>query len=379
MARFVYETAENVGFDPCLLCNVLDHEYDVRVTDFARFETGRELERTTVAGMELVGIPRILPEFEFFQHVLNRHYWREALADGDAYFGIGGSNQCFLPMVLEDKEFGAWTATPFWPDRRVRVDSASLPRRVRDYLSKPVMEVIERRVYEATEHVYVLSEYTARHVSSKTSVPRKDISVIPYPINTDLFTPDGEQPATVEEEKPTVLFVGRFNDTRKNTRLLIDAAGLAHDQVEDIRVILVGDEPDADLRRVILDNGLENQVEWHDHVDNEKLPAFYRAADAFAIPSKQEGLAIVGLEAMACGTPVVSTRCGGPEEYVEDGETGFLVDSGDNSEFTDRLVSLLQNESLRNELGANARSMVESRYAEEEVREQFVRALQRLV
>lgn len=64
-------------------------------------------------------------------------------------------------------------------------------------------------------------------------------------------------------------------------------------------------------------------------MDNDDLPAYYRGADVIAIPSRQEGLTTVGLEAMACGMPVVSTRCGGPEEYVKDGETGCFVDLGD--------------------------------------------------
>lgn len=91
----------------------------------------------------------------------------------------------------------------------------------------------------------------------------------------------------------------------------------------NIRLLLIGDEPGPKLLQQI------DALEWNEHVkgidyvDNEELPAYYRGADVFSIPSQHEGLAIVGLEVMACGKPIVSTRCGGPEEYVIDKERGI--------------------------------------------------------
>ena len=57
----------------------------------------------------------------------------------------------------------------------------------------------------------------------------------------------------------------------------------------------------------------------------EDTADFYRSLDVFVMPSFQEGLCIAALEAMACGCPVVTTPCGGPEEYVLDGENGFFT------------------------------------------------------
>ena len=70
------------------------------------------------------------------------------------------------------------------------------------------------------------------------------------------------------------------------------------------------------------------------------LPDFYRSLDVFAISSWQEGLSVTGTEAMACGATVVSTRCGGSEEFVLDGETGRL--SGfEPADFAGRLLEAL--------------------------------------
>ena len=65
----------------------------------------------------------------------------------------------------------------------------------------------------------------------------------------------------------------------------------------------------------------------------------YQRAAVFALPSDDEGLGIVILEAMACGVPVVATRCGGPEDIITDGTDGFLVPRYDAGALASRLVS----------------------------------------
>lgn len=373
MARFTYDAADNAGYDPCLVCNALDRTTDVRFVDLATLNVRRDIEHTTVGGMEVKAIPRYLPEIEFLQYVTNHRYWRSAIADGDAFIGVGGSNHSCLPLQRDGKAFCSWTATPFWEDRRDRLNSASLLRRVRDRVSKPIMEAIEGRLYRAADPVLVLSEYTADRIAEHHRLDRSRIEVVPYPIDTDLFNLDG--PAKPADDRPTVLFVGRFNDPRKNTRLLLEAIATVKAEFPAVRLLLIGDEPNADLRRAIENYGLEDAVEWLDYVDNADLPDYYRGADAFAIPSKQEGLAIVGLEAMACGTPVVSTDCGGPEGYIRDGENGYLVDGAVATAFADRLCVLLGDRDVGDRLGTNARELIVEKYAASVVRSRFVQFL----
>jgi glycosyltransferase involved in cell wall biosynthesis len=74
---------------------------------------------------------------------------------------------------------------------------------------------------------------------------------------------------------------------------------------------------------------------------------------------------MVVLEAMACGTPVVATRCGGPDGVIADGLDGFLVDRGDARAMADRIVRLVSDPGLRDAMGACARATIEERYSEE--------------
>jgi glycosyltransferase involved in cell wall biosynthesis len=75
----------------------------------------------------------------------------------------------------------------------------------------------------------------------------------------------------------------------------------------------------------VRDRGLNAVVHCHPYLTPAQLAAVMQRWDLFVIPSHQEGLCIAALEAMACGVPVVSTRCGGPEDFVLPDRTGTLV------------------------------------------------------
>lgn len=376
MAKFAYATAERAGYDPCLVCNMLDRETQIRLTDVRDWfgvDLAERVRHMTVDGMEVKGVPLIVPEVEFTQYLLNEPGWEAALDDGDVFFAVAGTNQCCLPLTRQEDPFGSWTATLLWDDRTDRLKSRPWLERVRDRLSRPALEYIERKAYRAAEPLMVLSEYTASRLAEHHGIDRDRMSVVPYPIDTERFSPvpeDGD-PAT---DGPTVLFVGRLNDPRKNVELLIDAFSKVHESVPGATLWLVGAEPNADVATAARESGAGEAIEFHDRVPNEELPEYYRAADLFVIPSDQEGLAIVGLESMACGTPVVSTRCGGPEGYVRDGETGYLVERDDTDALADRIETVLSDEERRTEMGRQARKLIEQRYARSKIEPQFVDA-----
>ena len=378
MARSIYRAAEDVGFDPCIVCNMLNSGAQARLTQplrAVRLDPARAIQHTTVDGLEVKGIPLILPEVEFTHYFLNRSGWRKATEDGDVFFAVGGTNQCNLPFVDKNVRFGSWTATLLWEDRVDRLQSAPLIEQVRDRLSRPILERLEKKAFEAADPTIVLSEYTADRVRNKYQIEPDD--VIPYPINTERFSADttGEEPPS---DSPVVLFVGRFNDPRKNTPMLIEAFAEVRERVPEAELWLIGAEPDENISEKIAANGLEDAVTCHERIPNEDLPRYYRAADLFVIPSNQEGLAIVGLEAMACGTPVIATRCGGPEQYVVDDETGYLVPKDDSDTMADQIVEVLADGDCRERLSHNSKTLVQEEYDESKIRNQFQAILKNL-
>lgn len=99
------------------------------------------------------------------------------------------------------------------------------------------------------------------------------------------------------------------------------------------------------------------------YVDCEQRQSLiYSAADIVVVPSQEDNQPQVGLEAMACGTPVVGFNAGGIPEYVRDGATGLIANHGDEAHLADRLSCLVDNQDARISMGQQARLMIEREF-----------------
>jgi D-inositol-3-phosphate glycosyltransferase len=108
------------------------------------------------------------------------------------------------------------------------------------------------------------------------------------------------------------------------------------------------------VERAIQAHDLEGAVRLLPPQRHEILSTFYRAADACVVPSHSESFGLVALEAAACGVPVVAAAVGGLTTIVQDGETGFLVDGRDPSDFAKPLAAILDDADLAARLGVRA-------------------------
>lgn len=147
-----------------------------------------------------------------------------------------------------------------------------------------------------------------------------------------------------------VLFVGT-REPRKNIPSLLRAFALAKRQLGfPHRLVLAGGRGwmDADITRVLQETGLTNDVIMPGFVPHAELPLWYRAADVFVYPSQYEGFGMPALEALACGTPVITSNISSLPEAV--GDAGLLIEPTSPAEIADALVRLLNNASLRAEL-----------------------------
>lgn len=83
-------------------------------------------------------------------------------------------------------------------------------------------------------------------------------------------------------------------------------------------------------------------LEYHERPTQDLIPRLYQSCDCWVVPSRSEGFGMPGLEAAAGHCPIVSTRCGGPEDYVREGVNGYLVDVGDAEAMADRILRVLR-------------------------------------
>lgn len=305
-----------------------------------------------------------LPELEFTHYLPTRH-WKRLIAECDFHLGVSGNCLAATPFALTGKPFWAWVATPWEADRKERVASFSTPRRLLDtWFNGHVIRALERKILrEGT--IVALSEYTRTHLDVLASKQR-DIDVMPSGIDTTRFTNTGAERNT----RKRIGFVGRATDPRKNVGLLLKAVHWCRRHgMNDLELVLIGGNDEA-LQNSIAELQLQRAVTVIERMDHEELPRHLSSMDLFIIPSHQEGLCIAALEAMSCGVPVISTPCGGPEEFVIDGKTGFICEP--RPETLGRTVrDILANPDMRLNLGANARRLVEDRYSIDAARKKF--------
>ena len=148
-----------------------------------------------------------------------------------------------------------------------------------------------------------------------------------------------------------ILAVGTANP-RKGYDVLIKVAANILSKRSGVCFLIAGSELEhysTYLHDLVIELGLEHTFRFLGA--RPDIPRLMKACDIFVHCARQETFGRVLIEAMASGKPVISTHCGGPEEIVKDGETGYLVPVDNSAVFTDRLIELLESQQVRSHFG----------------------------
>jgi D-inositol-3-phosphate glycosyltransferase len=164
------------------------------------------------------------------------------------------------------------------------------------------------------------------------------IGVIPCGVNTNLFHPIDKKNARkhlgYDMDENIILYVGRVEPLKGIDRLLKSVSCLK-DRMPIKLIIVGGDDRDQPEMQEIINLAMTlkiiDSVDFAGRVIQDDLPLYYNAADALVVSSLYESFGLVALEALSCGTPVVSTAVGGMKTIIRERETGLLV-SGDTVE-----------------------------------------------
>ena len=174
----------------------------------------------------------------------------------------------------------------------------------------------------------------------------RSVTVIPNGVDQDQFRPGDRAAACIglglDPDRTWVISVGRMSP-EKGTTHLVDAFAEASRRDGNLRLAMLGDGPlEAEVRDRIGSHGLQDRVVLPGVVPHPETPEWYRAADLFVLPSLHEGSPNALLEALACGTPVVSTRVGDVTELVDSPEVGLVVPTGDTVALASAISERLQ-------------------------------------
>ena len=196
-------------------------------------------------------------------------------------------------------------------------------------------------------HVLTNSHFTAREIQRCTGLPDSRITVTPLGYDEQMFKPGPCPPGS--KERPYLLHVGQ-QYPHKNLRRLIQAFAQLAARYPELRLVLAGKPHPTEtpvLKALVQELRLQGRVEFRSYVPYAELPDLYRGALAFVYPSLWEGFGLPILEAMACGTPVITSYGSGTEEVA--GDATLLVDPADVNLISTRINDLICETGLRAE------------------------------
>lgn len=198
-------------------------------------------------------------------------------------------------------------------------------------LTAQVYPFLFRRFYPKADAVVAVSREAADDLTEAFGLPAGQVRMIYNPVITPALFEQAQEPVEHPwfgpDQPPVVLSVGRLCP-QKDFRTLIRAFAQLREHMP-ARLVILGDGPDrAALEAAVAERGLGHSVALPGFAANPY--AYMARAGAFVLSSQWEGLPTVLIEALACGTPVVSTDCpSGPREILRDGLYGTLVPVGD--------------------------------------------------
>lgn len=376
VAKFILETcAESKRYSTEIISvsSAFNDENSVRLLSPKSWFQGVQVSEYHWLDVPAKQVGSNFTEFEF-QRYMPRRPLTDLLNQYDLIQVVSGGPAVANVVRNIAKPVCLFIATLVRLERKSILYKANFSRKVYGHMMLPIVSRVEMQALGQVDHVFAETAYTRQAILPYVDAAKVSIDTVGVDIQK--FRPISEEQRTNDY----ILSVGRFEDARKNVALLFDAYALLRQRMPDApRLVLAGrtaPTPAACARAK--DLGITEHIVVKKGVSFDELVALYQNAAVYVLSSDEEGLGIVLLEAMACATPVISTRCGGPDSVVSD-KVGFLTPIGDAQALAERLLWMLQNPEQRRNMGKAGRAMVEVRFSNEVVGQKYLDVYDKLL
>lgn len=206
----------------------------------------------------------------------------------------------------------------------------------------PFQKAIIRDVLGSARQVFAVSK--ALSVAMRDVAPKVKISVMANFVETDFFKREHRKAVGSEFR---LLSVGNLN-ANKGFDVLIRAFGKAFPQDRDVKLIIGGrGELAGELQQLIDSQGLSDNITLTGLLSREQVAEGLSGSDAFVLASRYETFGVVFVEALAAGVPIIATKCGGPQEFLND-TNAILVDPDNVEQLAQALTQMRSNHSQYN-------------------------------
>jgi D-inositol-3-phosphate glycosyltransferase len=207
----------------------------------------------------------------------------------------------------------------------------------------------EKKLAKLCDQIVVPTQKEKEYLRRYYDIPYDKIRIIPCGVDFDRFKPQDKVSARRQlgfhADDRIVLYVGRYTPIKGLDRLFTAFRNLTH--LPHLQLVMVGgDGEHSPMFRQLQSKAkalhIENRMMFAGRVDQETLPVYYSAADVLVVTSHYESFGLVALEALACGTPVVTTQVGAMEKIVKDDVTGYVATDSDPQYLAGRIEAILQ-------------------------------------
>lgn len=235
---------------------------------------------------------------------------------------------------------------------------------------------IPRYTFKKTVDMYIcISKLVENHIS-KLGIPPDKIRRLPNGIDIDKFNPAGGKINNL------VLFTGRIN-RGKGIHVLLESLQYLDDSIS---LVLIGP---SDWDRIYFHKVLDliekenkqgrHEVSYLGSQDQGSVIDWYQKASIFVLPSFHEIYPVSILEALACETPVITTKCGGTTEIIQDYKNGLFVPVNDPVRLAEAIQHLLSNEEIRRKFGEAGRKWVSANASLQTTTKKLVKIYEELI
>jgi len=235
--------------------------------------------------------------------------------------------------------------------------------------SFPMGRSLFRQVATGAGAMSAVSSWLAR--AAEEMSPSTPVTVAPMPVISEIFH------SGVSREPDRLLFIGKLTEQKGLHRLLRAMTQMQSDA--KLTVVGAGRVDDAELKKLAVDLGLDERIEWLPLLTQEELAAQYRRAAIHVIPALDEGLGLTAVESLLSETPVVGFASGGLPDIVPDEATGRLVTAGDEAALGQAIDAVLADSDARRAMGAAGRAHALRLFGPDAAAERYVKLYRDLV